>query len=154
MNFDLALFLPEHDVDGASLFDQVDGAVKPHARERHLESWHPYEWRCPHLCLEHPPMALLTVTGVWHERAAKQELAATRLVKTRQRDFAAIIEEEQARNPETASARSLVRMAIWEADRKFPLTPWRKLWREVLLDHADALVVYLACEMAKTDGGR
>ena len=118
-----------------------------------MESRHPYEFSKSHLCLEHPPMALFTTNGVWHERDPKQELAATRLVKKRQRDFATIIEEEQARNPETASARSLVRMAIWEADRTFPLSHWRKLWREMFLDHADALVVYVACEMAQHQGG-
>lgn len=154
MNFDLALFLREQYADNVSLFDEVDVIVKPLAGERHLVSWHPYEFCKPPVCLEHLPMALITAKGGWHERDPKQELAATRLVKKRQRDFAAIIEEEQARNPEIASARILVRMAIWEADRKFPLTSWRKLWREMLLDHADALVVYVACEMAKPDCGK
>jgi hypothetical protein len=146
MNFDLAVFLPEQLANDLSLFDSVDAVVKPLAAEKRLRRWHPYERRRPYVSIEHPPMAFISEAGSWYEPDINQEKPAQRLVKRRQRTFKAIQEEEQARDPEQALARCLLRMSLWEADHPFPLTPWRQIWRQALLDHASLIVVYLACD--------
>src|SRR5215472_8048070 len=99
MNFDLALFLQY--TGQADLFEQVDTPVKPYAGEKHLWRWHPYESSRPHVCIEHPPDAFITAEGVWHEVDIAQEEPAYRLVRRRQKAFAAIkAEEEQAHDPD------------------------------------------------------
>ncbi|GCE32180.1 hypothetical protein KDA_76640 [Dictyobacter alpinus] len=146
MNFDLALFFPEPLSGNVPLFDRVDAAIKPIASQQLLERWHPYEIGRPHASIEHLPMAFIGSDGVWHERDETQEKPALRLVKRRQKAFAAIREEEEAaHDPETAASRGLVRFAIWESEHHFPLTPWRRLWRQALLDHATQAVVFVAC---------
>ncbi|GHP00623.1 hypothetical protein KSF_106700 [Reticulibacter mediterranei] len=146
MNFDLALFFPRPLSEDIPLFDRVDAVIVPIASEKHIERWHPYEIVRPHLCIEHLPTAFLADMN-WHECEEALEKPGLRLVKKRQKAFAAIREEEEAaHNPDTAAARCLVRFAMWEADHHFPLTPWRQLWRQVLLDRATQAVVFVACE--------
>lgn len=145
MNFSLALFLTREQATDADLFDCIDRAIVRFAAEKYLERWHHYDVSRPHTCLEQLPMAFITAQGTWYEPDSSLEKPAQRLVRRRQKAFDAMHKEEEAGDPEAAAARCLVRMATWEADHPFPLTPWRQLWRQALLDHADGAIVYLAC---------
>jgi hypothetical protein len=157
MNSDLVLFLPRTPLSESSghiSLEEIDMRMEALAPEHHLTRWHPLEVHVPYRCVEHIPLLFITSKGIWHACDDTLEKASMRMVKKRQTLVKAVKAEEDVTcggDEALASARTLVRMAMWEADHAFPITPWRRVWRDALIENAGCLVVYLACQQKEQE---